>query len=48
MILFALDPMPDPFEHPPNAVYVIREGGSGLTQLFDGDDFKGEFTWVGR
>ena len=46
MIVFGLDPAPDPFEHPPNAVYVVREDGSGLTQLFDGGDFKREFAWV--
>jgi Tol biopolymer transport system component len=46
MILFALDPTPNPFAHPPNGLYVIRADGSGLTLVLGGDDFKREPVWV--
>jgi len=46
MVVFALDPTRDPFQHPPNAVFVIRADGSGLTELFGGNNFKREFVWV--
>ena len=46
MILFALDPTPNPFEHPTNGLYVIRADGSGLTLVLGGDDFKREPYWV--
>jgi hypothetical protein len=45
MVVFAIDPSPDPFQHPANAVYVMRADASGLTPLFDGNDFKREFVW---
>jgi hypothetical protein len=48
MILFALDPSSDPFEHPNNAFYVVRADGSDLTLVLGGDDFKREPIWVSR
>ena len=48
MIMFALDPTPNPFEHPLNGLYVIDAGGSGLTQVIGGNDFKREPVWVNR
>lgn len=46
MILFALDPTPDPFQHPLNAFYVIQRDGSGLTKVIGGSNFKREPVWV--
>jgi Tol biopolymer transport system component len=46
MILFALDPTPNPFDHPPNGLYVIHLDGSGLTEILGGSDFKREPVWV--
>ncbi len=48
MIMFALDPTPDPFEHPVNGLYVIRADGSGLTKVLGGRNFKREPVWVPR
>jgi Tol biopolymer transport system component len=46
MILFALDPTPNPFDHPPNALYVIRADGTGLAKVMGGRNFKREPIWV--
>lgn len=46
MIMFALDPAPNPFSHPNNGMYVILANGSSLTQVIGGDDFKREPVWV--
>jgi WD40 repeat protein len=46
LIVFALDPTPDPFQHPANGLYVIRSDGSGLTEVLGGNDFKREPVWV--
>jgi Tol biopolymer transport system component len=46
MIMFALDPTPNPFYHPPNGLYVIRADGSGLTKVIGGNNFKREPVWV--
>lgn len=46
MIMFALDPTPNPFDHPVNGIYVILANGSGLKQVMGGDDFKREPVWV--
>jgi Tol biopolymer transport system component len=46
MILFALDPTPNPFDHPINGLYVIHRDGSSLTELIGGDTFKREPIWV--
>ncbi len=46
MIMFDLDPTPDPFEHPTNGMYVIRADGSDLTELMGLGDFKREPVWV--
>jgi hypothetical protein len=46
MILFALDPTPDPFEDPVNGLYVIHANGRDLTQVIGRDGFKGEPVWV--
>ena len=41
MIMFALDPSPNPFSHPPNGLFVMRsDGRGGLQQVIGGDDFK--------
>jgi dipeptidyl aminopeptidase/acylaminoacyl peptidase len=45
-ILFALDPTPNPFDHPNNGLYVIHADGSGLTEILGGNDFKREPVWV--
>jgi Tol biopolymer transport system component len=47
-ILFALDPTAAEFSHPTNGLYVIRENGTGLTQLIDGNDFKRLPDWVAQ
>jgi hypothetical protein len=46
MIMFALDPTPNPFNHPVNGLYVILANGRNLTQVIGGDDFKREPVWV--
>jgi dipeptidyl aminopeptidase/acylaminoacyl peptidase len=46
MILFALDPTPNPFAHPQNEIYVIRADGTGLTQVIATSDFKREISWL--
>ncbi|HET9082833.1 MAG TPA: hypothetical protein VFN41_00405 [Candidatus Limnocylindrales bacterium] len=46
MIMLALDPSPNPFEHPPNGLFVLRSDGSDLRQVIGGNDFKREPTWV--
>jgi len=46
MIMFALDPSANPFLHPPNALYVIRADGSGLTLVLESDYFKREPLWL--
>lgn len=46
VILFALDPTSDPFQHPPNGLCVIRADGSDLTQVIGGNNFKREPVWV--
>jgi hypothetical protein len=48
MILFALDPTPDPFQHPPNGLYAIRADGSDLTKVIGGNNFKREPVWVSK
>jgi Tol biopolymer transport system component len=48
MIMFALDPTPDPFAHPPNGLYVIPADGRGLAKVIGGNDFKREPVWVRR
>jgi WD40 repeat protein len=48
MIMFALDPTPDPFEHPVNGLYVIRADGTELTKVLGGANFKREPVWVSR
>jgi hypothetical protein len=46
MIMFALDPIKNPFVHPKNALYVIRADGSDLTHVLGGNNFKREPNWV--
>jgi hypothetical protein len=47
MIMFALDPTPDPFQHPNNALYVIRLDGVGTPTKAIGDrTSKREPIWV--
>jgi Tol biopolymer transport system component len=48
MIMFALDPIKNPFVHPPNALYVIRADGSDLTQVLGGNNFKRKPYWVSK
>jgi Tol biopolymer transport system component len=45
-IVFALDPTPNPFDHPPNGLYVIDKNGTGLRLVIGGGDFKREPVWV--
>ena len=46
MIMFALDPTANPFQHPVNELDVIRADGSDLTVVFKSDYFKREPIWV--
>jgi hypothetical protein len=46
MIMFGLDPTPNPWSHPANALYVTRADGSDLTLFLGGEDFKREPVWV--
>ena len=46
MIMFALDPTPDPFQHPVNSLYIIGSDGTGLTKVLGGSNFKREPVWV--
>jgi WD40 repeat protein len=48
MIMFALDPTPNPFEHPVNSLYVIRADGTEPTKVLGGANFKREPVWVPR
>jgi Tol biopolymer transport system component len=48
MIMFALDPTRNPFDHPINGLFVIQADGSRLTQVIAGSDFKREPVWVSR
>jgi hypothetical protein len=48
MIMFALDPTPNPFAHPVNSLYVIGADGTGLTKVLGGENFKREPVWVPR
>ena len=47
-IMFALDPTPNPFDHPENALYTIHAGGTRLTEVLGGHDFKREPVWLPR
>jgi Tol biopolymer transport system component len=47
MILFALDPIANPFEHPLNQFFVTYADGTGLTQVLGtAQGFKREPVWV--
>jgi hypothetical protein len=46
MIMFALDPTDNPFQHPVNELDVIRADGSDLTVIFKSDYFKREPIWL--
>jgi Tol biopolymer transport system component len=46
MIMFALDPTPNPFDHPTNGLYAIQADGSGLAEVIGGNNFKREPVWV--
>lgn len=45
MIIFALNPVADDFEHRPNGLYVIDADGSNLRLVLRGNDFKREPDW---
>ena len=45
MIMFALNPVADDFQHLPNGTYVINADGSDLRLVLDEDDFRREFEW---
>lgn len=45
MIMFALNPIADDFQHRPNGLYVIDADGSNLRLVVGGDDFKREPEW---
>ena len=45
MIMFALNPVADEFDHRPNGLYVIDADGSNLRLVLGGDDFKREPQW---
>ncbi|WP_346384403.1 hypothetical protein [Nocardioides sp.] len=44
-ILFALNPVADYYDHPPNAFYVMDADGTGVRQVFDDGQFKREAEW---
>ena len=44
-IMFMLDPISDRFDHPDNALYVMRSDGTGPTKLIDTPDFKSSPEW---
>ena len=48
MIMFALDPTPDPFVHPANSLYVVGADGTALTKVLGGSNFKRSPVWVSR
>jgi Tol biopolymer transport system component len=45
MIMFALNPVADDFQHQPNGIYVIDADGSNLRFVLGGNDFKREPEW---
>ncbi len=45
VIMFALNPVADDFEHLPNGTYIIDADGSDLRVVLAGDDFRREFEW---
>lgn len=45
MIMFALNPVADDFEHQPNGAYIIDADGSDLRLVLAADDFRREFEW---
>ena len=45
MIMFALNPVADEFEHRPNGLYVMNADGSDVQLVIGGDDFKRESEW---
>jgi Tol biopolymer transport system component len=44
-ILFALNPVPDYFQHPVNSLFVVNVDGSGLRKILDDGKFKREMEW---
>jgi hypothetical protein len=46
MIMFALDPTPDPFALPANGLFVTRADGNALSEVVGGNNFKREPVWV--
>ena len=45
MIMFALNPIANDFEHVPNGLYVMNADGSGVQLVLDGNDFKRAPEW---
>jgi hypothetical protein len=45
-VMFALDPIADEDQHPPNGLYVVDKNGKGLELVIGGEDFKREPDWV--
>jgi Tol biopolymer transport system component len=45
MIMFALNPVADEFEHRPNGLYVMNADGSDVQLVIGGNDFKREPEW---
>ena len=45
MIMFALNPVADDFQHLPNGMYLINADGSDLRLVLEEDDFRREFEW---
>jgi Tol biopolymer transport system component len=45
MIMFALNPVADDFEHRPNGLYVMNADGSDVQLVIGGNDFKREPEW---
>ena len=45
MLMFALNPIADDFQHRPNGLYVVNADGSDLRLVLGGDDMKREPEW---
>lgn len=45
MIMFALNPIADDFEHRPNGLYVMKADGSDVQLVIGGNDFKRAPEW---
>lgn len=45
-IVFSVNPIPDDYEHRPNALAAINSDGSNYREIVRDDDFRRENTWI--